>query len=39
MITNEPAYYGGYLYPILVCILPVFVLNRKEEMSRRFGSN
>jgi hypothetical protein len=39
MITNEPAYYGGYLYPILVCILPVFVLNGKDEMSRRLVGN
>lgn len=35
MITNEPAYYGGYLYPILVCILPVFVLKNKEGIDRR----
>lgn len=34
MITNEPAYYGGYLYPILICILPVFVLTSKKEISQ-----
>lgn len=35
MITNEPSYYGGYLYPILVCILPVFVLSFKEKMNSK----
>jgi len=39
MITNEPTYYGGYLYPILICILPIFVLNGKDEMSRRLVGN
>jgi len=24
MITNEPIYYGSILYPILVCILPIY---------------
>lgn len=38
MITNEPAYYGGYLYPILVCILPVFVLNGNEHNQRIVGN-
>lgn len=39
MISNEPMYYGGYLYPILICIFPVFTLRDKGEMSRGLVGN